>query len=352
METKTKLQAGKMTQQVDPSRILNTGLAFFNSKALLTAVKMNLFTVLGKRPQSRDEIKKELNLNGRGLYDFLDSLVSMGFLNREGIRSEAIYSNAEDTSVFLDKNKPTYMGGILEMANNRLYPIWNNLELGLTTGKPQNEMKAGGSSLFEELYKDLDRTREFIRAMAGVQMGNFIAFAKSFDFSGYHTLCDIGGAGAHFSIQVVKHNPGMKCISLDLPVVSIIARENVNSMDLADKIDIVGADFNEGSFPGADVITLGNILHGVGTSDKKELMRKAYDVLPEGGALVAIENFIDNDRRENTFGLLMSLNMLMESYQGYDMTIGTFDCFAREVGFRDTRIMPLNGPTSAAIAVK
>ena len=351
MKTSTDIQVQKETK-IDPSHIMQVGMGFWASKTLLTAVKLELFTRLATRPLSAKEIKFEICLNQRGLYDFLDTLVALGFLQKRGNKSTAIYSNSADTDLFLDKNKLSYMGGILEMANNRLYPIWNFLEEGLRTGNPQNELRTGKSSLFEEIYSNIDKTREFVNAMGGIQTGNFITFAKEFDFSGYKTLCDVGGAGATLSVQVVSHNPHMKCISFDLPAVCPIALENISKMGMASKIKIEAGDFFNESFPKADVITLGNILHDWGTNDKKELISKAYDALPKGGALVVIENIIDDERRENAFGLMMSLNMLIETTEGYDFTAADFNEWATEAGFDKTSVMSLTGPSSAAIAIK
>ena len=238
------------------------------------------------------------------------------------------------------------------MANNRLYPFWNFLEEGLKRGTPQNEIRTGEASLFEKIYSDKDKTREFVNAMAGAQAGNFITFATKFDFSAYTTLCDIGGAGAQLSAHVVSHNSHMKCISFDLPQVSPVALENTSKMGVADKVEIISGDFFNDSFPKADVITMGNILHDWGTSDKKMLIRKAYDALPKGGALVVIENIIDDERSKNAFGLMMSLNMLVETPEGYDFTGAEFDSMAKEAGFNETFIMSLTGPSSAAIAIK
>lgn len=342
----------KVGLQVDPSRIMQTGMGFWASKTLLTAVKMELFTILAEKPMTGKEIKRTLCLHERGLYDFLDALVALGFLNRKGIKDSATYSNAEDSNLFLDKNKLSYIGGLLEMSNNRLYPFWNFLEEGLKKGTPQNEIRLGEASLFEKIYSDKDKTREFVNAMAGAQTGNFIAFAKQFDFSPYATLCDVGGAGAQLSAHVVSHNQHMNCISLDLPPVSPIALENVSRMGVADKVKIETGDFFKDPLPKADVITMGNILHDWGISDKKMLIRKAYDALPRGGSLVVIENLIDNERRENAFGLLMSLNMLIETTEGFDFTFADFANWSGEAGFRDSSVMHLTGPTSAAIAIK
>ena len=339
-------------KKVDPSHIMQIGMGFWASKTLLTAVKLDLFSLLAIRPLSAKQIKYELCLNGRALYDFLDTLVALGFLQRRGIRGTAVYSNSADTDLFLDKNKLSYAGGILEMANNRLYPFWNFLEEGLRTGTPQNEIRTGRKPLFEEIYSDIDKTREFVNAMGGIQTGNFIKFARDFDFSKYSTLCDIGGAGGQLSSQVALNNPNMKCISFDLPPVFPIALENMSKMGLSSRVKIQSGDFFKESFPEADVITMGNILHGWGTEDKKKLISKAYDALPKGGAFIVIENIIDDERRENAFGLMMSLNMLIETAEGYDFTAADFNAWAKDAGFIETSVMHLTGPSSAVIAIK
>lgn len=341
-----------VAKQIDPSKIMQVGMGFWASKTLLTAVSMGLFTHLANREVTGQEIKSKLGLHERSLYDFLDSLVALGFLKRSGLKETATYSNSKDSELFLDKNKPGYIGGILEMSNHRLYAFWNDLEEALKTGQPQNETKESGRPLFEELYSDEEKLREFINAMGGVQMGNFIAFAKQFDFSNYKTLCDVGGAGGYLAAQVVMNNSNMSCITFDVPPVSTLATENINGMGLANNVTIQSGDFFSDEFPKADVITMGNILHDWGTQDKKNLIKKAFDALPEGGAFVVIENIIDNNRSDNAFGLMMSLNMLIETDAGYDFTFADFSGWVKEIGFKKTSLMPLAGPTSAAIAIK
>ena len=238
------------------------------------------------------------------------------------------------------------------MSNNRLYPFWNDLEDALKTGKPQNETKDGGKPLFEAIYANEDTLREFITGMGGVQAGNFIKLANIFDFSNYNTLCDIGGSGANLSIQIAKNNSHIKCISFDLPPVSPIAKENVQALGLSDRIEVFSGDFFVDKFPNADVITMGNILHDWGFDDKLMLIKKAFDALPKGGSLIVIENIIDNERNKNAFGLMMSLNMAIETDKGFDFTSADFDEWAKETGFSRTSVMPLTGPSSAVIAIK
>lgn len=346
------MESTRQQTEVSPASIMQVGLGFMGSKVLLTATNVGLFTLLAKGELSGKQIAEQLGLHDRGLYDFLDTLVGLGFLRRAGIRETSVYSNSADSDLFLDESKPTYIGGILIMADNRLYRFWADLEDGLKTGKPQNEVKSGQEEVFKMLYSDPERLREFVLAMGGIQMANFAKFAAEFDFSSCKTLCDVGGSGGHLSIQVASHNPHMKCTSFDLPPVRPIASELIERAGVADRVVIADGDFFKDPLPRADVITMGNILHDWGTPDKKMLIGKAFDALPEGGSLVIIENIIDDERRANVFGLLMSLNMLIETEAGYDFSGADFDALAMDAGFKETRVMPLMGPASAAIAIK
>ena len=342
------------TQQPNPSDIMKIGLGFWASKVLLTAVNAGLFTHLAKKPLSLKEIKALFNWNcmDRHVSDFLDTLYALKFLKREGIGETAIYANTIDTDFFLDKQKPGYIGGILEMANNRLFRFWANLDEAMKTGKLQNEAANKGENLFEAIYKSPELTREFVHAMTGIQVGNFIAFANKFDFSNYKTLCDIGGAGAMLSIQVALHNSHISCNSFDLPPVKPVALENIAHFNLSDRIKTINGDFFKNTFPKANVIVMGNILHDWSEERKLILIKKAYDALPEGGAFVAIENVIDNDRSQNVFGLTMSLNMLIETEEGFDYTLSDFENWAKQAGFKTVKQIPLAGPSSAAVAYK
>ena len=338
--------------QASPSRIMEIGMGFWASKTLLAAVNMELFTHLAGKEMTGTDIQAKLGLHERGLYDFLDTLTALGFLERNGLKQTAIYRNSNDAEIFLDKNKPDYIGGMLKMANDRLYPFWANLEEGLKTGLPQNEIKEGGRPLFEELYANPEKLQGFLYAMSGLQKGNFVVFSTSFDFSKYNTLCDLGGSGGYLSAQVALKNPHMTCTSFDLPPVAPIAKENIDQLGLAGRVKIVSGDFFNDEIPKADVITMGNILHDWGTKEKKRLIKKAYEVLPAGGSLVVIENIIDDDRVENVFGLMMSLNMLISTPEGYDFSMSDFKIWIAEAGFKDSYKIQLTGSSSAVIAVK
>lgn len=327
-------------------------MGFMGSKVVLSAVELELFTQLGKGPLTGEEMADRLELDARAIPDFPDALVSLELLEREGEGSDASYRNTEETAAFLDKASPTYLGGILEMANARLYPFWGDLTEALQTGEPQNEIKHTGKPMFDELYSDPDRLEQFMLAMAGISMGPFNALAETFDFSRYKTLCDVGGATGQLSIMVAGRHPHMRCTSFDLPIVEPIAKRTIESAGLSDRVSTAAGDFFADPLPEADIITMGLILHDWNLERKMHLIQSAYDALPEGGAFVVVENLIDDARRENAFGLLMSLNMLIEFGEAFDFTGGDFAGWCKSVGFERVEMLPLAGPTSAGIAYK
>jgi hypothetical protein len=353
LQPKTK---GKQTApQLNPEHIMQIGTGFWASKTLLAAIDFNLFTLLGDGPLSGSSIQNKLKLHDRSLYDFLDTLVALGFLKREGIYDSSVYSNTPETGFFLDKNNPAYLGGILEMANHRLYKYWSDLEEGLSTGLPQNEIKHSSSdseNLFDKIYNSPESLREFLNAMTGIQLGAFISFAKQFDFSNYKTLTDAGGALGSLCTQVALNNPEMHCTVFDLPAVKPLAEEYISKLNLSDRVNVKAGDFFKDALPKSDVIVMGNILHDWNEDEKLQLFRQAFDALPAGGAFVCIEAIIDNDRNKNAFGLMMSLNMLIETKGGFDFTFNDFDAWSHQTGFTSTEWLPLAGPTSAAIAYK
>jgi hypothetical protein len=340
------------TPELDPSHIMQVGMGFFGSRALLSAVELELFTLLGREKLTGGAIRERLGLHPRSIPDFPDALLALGLLERDGDGPDARYGNTPETAAFLDKNSPHYIGGILEMAGSRLYGFWGSLTEALRTGQPQNEIKDTGEPMFAKLYAAPKRLEQFMNAMAGVSAGNFKALAEKFDFSSYQTLCDVGGATGQLACMVAAANPHMRCISADLPPVEPIAKRCIELAGLSDRVKTAVVDFFADPLPKADVITMGMILHDWNLEKKRHLIKLAYDALPPGGAFIVVEALIDDARRKNAFGLLMSLNMLIEFGDAFDYTGADFKRWCTEAGFTRFEIVPLTGPSSAAVAYK
>ncbi len=341
-----------MDEELDPSHIMQTATAFWASKVLLTAVEFDLFSTLAAESMTAKQLGERLDIHPRGRFDFLDALVSLGFLDRDGDGPDGRYKNTPETSAFLNKASPAYIGGLPEMLNARLFGFWNNLGTALKTGEPQTETKTLGKPIFEELYASESKLGVFLEAMTGFQFANFSQLAEKFDFSRFNSVSDIGGALALLSRTVASRHGHLSFNSFDLPPVAPLAQKQVDAAGMTDRISIISGDFFQDDLPKADVITMGNILHDWNLENKKILIKKAYEALPKGGALIVVENLIDDARRKNTFGLLMSLNMLIEFGDAFDYTAADFREWCVETGFSDFDVVPLAGPTSAAIAYK
>ncbi len=337
-----------MNEQPTPESILQVGLGFWPAKVLLSAVEMELFTDLAKGPQSLESIQGRLGLHPRAARDFLDALVALGFL----LRTNGTYSNTRATDRFLDKHKRSYIGGMLEMANSRLYGHWSHLTEALRTGLPQNEIRGGGAPLFEALYADPRRLKSFLQAMTGGSHGASLAIAAKFPWTGYRTFADVGTAQGDLAVQIALANPHLSGIGFDLAEVGPIFEEYVQENGVASRLRFVEGSFFNQPLPQADVILMGHILHDWGIDDKRMLIRKAYDALPNGGALIVYESLIDDDRSKNAFGLMMSLNMLIESPAGFDYTGADCQGWMKDAGFRETRVEHLVGPDSMAIGIR
>ena len=333
---------------VTPDRIMQLGLGFWGSKTLLSAIELGLFTELAAGPLNEHELTERLKLHPRATRDFFDALVSLGMLEREADR----YRNTAESDFFLVRDRLSYIGGMLEMANERLYPFWGALSEGLRTGLPQNEIKTGGAGLFEAVYGDPDRLCLFLGGMTGLSMGASKAIAGKFPWQDYKRVIDVGGAQGGLLVQVCLAHPHLAGVNFDLPVVEPIFKEYAVSHGLSDRLSFQPGDFFNDPLPSADVITMGHILHDWNLSEKRMLLEKAYAALPAGGALIVFEALIDDERRQNAFGLLMSLNMLIETPGGFDYTGKDCSGWMREAGFSSTRVEHLIGPDSMVVGIK
>ena len=331
-----------------PDHILQIGFSFWSCKTLLSAIELELFTEVAKHPLPAAELQGRLGLHPRSALDFFDALVALGFLERR----DGVYHNTPAADLYLDKRKPGYIGGILEMCNHRLYGYWGRLTEALRTGRPQNEIRDGMMPLFEALYADPARLKEFLRAMTGLSRNANTAIARQFPWSRYKTFADVGTAQGDLAVQIALENPHLEGIGYDLAEVAPIFEDYVEQNGLNGRLRFQTGDFMKDPLPRVDAITMGHILHDWGLDVKKMLIGKSYEALPEGGALIIYESIIDDNRSQNAFGLLMSLNMLIETQDGFDYTGADCQAWMKEAGFRETRVEHLTGPDSMVIGVK
>lgn len=331
------------TAHSNPGNLLQLGLSFWGSRAFLSAVELGLFSVLADGPLSETQLRERLELHPRSSRDFFDALVALGVLRRV----DGKYSNTEETAMFLDRAKASYIGGIFEMAAQRLYPFWAHLTDALRTGQMRNELK-NGNDFFAELYSNPQRLRTFLTAMTGISMASSRTIAAKFPWQDYETFVDVGGAQGGAAAQIALAHPHLKGEVFDLPQVEPVCQEYLRSLKLDSRVRFQGGDFFNEPLPHSDVLLMGHILHDWNLEQKLTLLRKAYAALPEGGALIVYDSMIDDDRSSNAAGLLMSLNMLIETPGGFDYTPADCKGWLASVGFRDMAVESL-GPTESMV---
>lgn len=334
-------------RELSPAKIMELGLGFWGSKTLLSAIELGLFTVLAKGPLDANTLTKRLNLHSRSARDFFDALVALGMLKRTGTR----YRNTAETALFLDRNKPSYVGGMLEMSNARLYRFWDSLTEGLRTGKPQNEAKTG-EEFFGTLYADPQRLEGFLKAMTGLSIGSAKVIAKKFPWKQYRNFADVGCAQGGVAVEIALAHKHLTGDGMDLPAVQPIFDAYTRARGVAQRLRFCPGDFFRESLPRRDVLIMGHILHDWNLDEKLMLLRKAYDALPANGALIVHEALIDDARKKNAFGLLMSLNMLIETHGGFDFSGADCRKWMKDVGFRRTRVERLAGPDGMVVGFK
>lgn len=287
-------------------------------------------------------------MHPRSSRDFLDALVALGFLDRE----DGVYSNTPEADAFLVPGKPTYLGGLLEMANDRLYPFWGDLEEALRTGRPTNELDDDETHPFEEaIYENDERLEQFVGAMTSLSMGAANAIAEEFPWEAYESVVDLGTSEGIVPRRIAEENDHIHAVGVDLPRVEPYFDEFAGESPAADRIEFRTADFFEDeTLPAADVYVLGHILHDWGLDEKKEILPKVADAVSEGGAVIVYGTMIDDDRREAELPLLMSLNMLVETPRGFDYTPRQCIEWLHEAGFEGGEARVLPGPDTMVTA--
>ncbi|WSA47782.1 acetylserotonin O-methyltransferase [Streptomyces sp. NBC_01803] len=329
--------------------MVQLGLGFWSAKCLLSALELGVYTDLAAAgPADAETLRARLGLHPRAARDFLDSQVALGLLDRE----DGVYRNTPDSALFLDRAQDTYIGGLLELANELWWRSWGNLTTALRTGEPQSNLGGDEGDPFDALYADPELTARFQKAMTGGTLAASQALARAFPWADHATVADIGCSEGILLGEVLAEHPHLSGIGFDLPQVTKSFEERLGQAGLTGRARFAPGSFLTDPLPTADVLVLGRVLHDWDLETKRMLLAKAYEALPPGGVLLVYESMIDDDRRANAFGLLTSLHMLLESPGGFDYSGADCVGWMREAGFTDCSAGPLEGPVSLVVGRK
>jgi 8-O-methyltransferase len=336
MTTVTKPSEDTATSPAPINRII---LSFCRSRLLISAVEVNLFTKLAETgPQTEVTLRDDLDLHPRYARDFLDALVSLGLLDKADER----YANGALADKFLDRNKPTFVGGFLELAANVQWTAWTRFTRALRTGEVQvNSPTDNGNELFRTFVEqDPDRVRRFMSAMDSHSTRVGKELAERVDWSGYTTFADLGGARGNLAANIVLGQPHLRGICFDRPPSKSFFDEHVAALGVADKVTFQAGDFFADDLPQVDVLVYGHVLHDWDTETRRTLIRRAYRALKPGGSLIIYDRMID-DALSDPDVLIFSLTVMLTSAGGSEYRVRECDQWLREAGFSDITITPI-----------
>jgi acetylserotonin N-methyltransferase len=317
----------------DPAVVLDLLEAFRRSKVMFAAVSLGIFDALEERPRSSAELAEALSLHPDSLTRLLDAAIGLKLLERRGDR----YENTPATSAYLCQRSPSRLTGYINYSNTALWKLWANLEGAVREGTHRwKETFGWDGPIFSSFFRTEDDKREFLMGMHGYGVISSPKVVAAFDLGRYRRLVDLGGATGHLAIAACRRYPGLRASVFDLPAAVPLAREIVGASPVSDRIDVIAGDFFADELPEADLFALGRILHDWSEDKVLTLLRRIFDRLPSGGALLIAEKLLDDDKRGPSWAQMQSLNMLVCT-EGKERTLGEYEALLKQVGFAEVR---------------
>lgn len=335
------------TTELTPTPLTSILLGFCRSRLLMTAVEVNLFGLLATGGRTEPQLRTELNLHPRYARDFLDALALLGVLSKDGDR----YLNSELAARFLDPNRPSYLGGFLELASGLQWTAWGRLTRALRTGEIQ---VASTSDTGRELFRtsvddDPERVRRFMAAMDSHSSRIGDELARRIDWSGYKTFADIGGARGNLATHIVLGQPHLRGICFDRPASELFFSEHIGAKGLTGQVTFQAGDFFTDPLPTVDALIYGHVLHDWDPEARKALIRRAYQALRPGGALIIYDRMID-DQLSDPEVLLFSLTFMLTSAGGSEYRVSECVQWLHDAGFAEITTTPILENHTVAVA--
>jgi acetylserotonin N-methyltransferase len=322
-----------------PRRVLGLIEAFRKSKTMFAAVALGVFDRL---PADCPALAEALGAKPDAIERLLDACVGLGFLRKEG----SIYSNLPVAETYLRRSGPHSLAGYILYSNNALFRLWANLEDAICEGTPRWEQTFGvPGPIFSQFFRTDEAMRDFITGMHGYGLLSSPAVVAAFNLSRFHTLVDLGGATGHLAMAACERYPNLHAVLFDLPRVIELAREYASDS----RIELVAGDFFADPLPEADLFAVGRILHDWPEDKIRVLLRKIFERLPAGGALLIAERLLDDDKTGPLSVQLQSLNMLVCT-EGKERTLAEYAVLLREAGFSDIQGRKTGAPLDAVLA--
>jgi hypothetical protein len=324
------------TQEWKPDQLLETSGNYWLSCTLHAAVKLDIFTAIGEKKLTSEEIARKLNGDKRGITMLLNALSAMNLL----VKSRDKYSNTSSSRSFLSKDSTQYLGHII-MHHQHLADSWTRLDQAVTTGSPVRKRAS---------RSDEEWLESFIMGMFNLAMILAPRLAKEIDLSSRRHLLDLGGGPGTYAIHFCLDNPQLRATVYDLPATRPFAQKTIEKFGLTDRVDFLEGNYLEGEIEGVyDVAWLSHILHGEGPEDCQKIIQKSVSALEPGGMIIIHDFILDNTMDGPLFPALFSLNMLLGTPHGQSYSEKQIIDMLGRAGAKQIQHIPFQGPNDSGI---
>jgi precorrin-6B methylase 2 len=321
-------------QQPSPQLFFQTINAHMRTEALKTGIELEVFTAIGEGNTTPTEIAKRCQASEKGIRVLCDYLTIMEMLTKK----DGHYGLTLDSSVFLDKRSPAYIGGATEFLCSEM----------ITNGaKHMTEaVRKGGTAMEDEgtIGPDNPVWVKFARGMAPMMAMPAQLMAKLVDPNADRKLkiLDIAAGHGLFGITFATHNPQAEITALDWKAVLEVAKENAQKMGVADRYKTIeGSAFDVDFGTGYDLVLLTNFLHHFDAPTCETLLRKVHAALADGGRAVTLEFVPNEDRITPPDSAGFSMMMLTGTPSGDAYTFPELERMAANAGFSRSTLHPL-----------
>jgi hypothetical protein len=332
-------------------QIMQMATGFWVSKTVFTGLELGVFEALAGRPKTIGEIQSSTGLPADGLGRLLTGLASLGLIHRQG----DTWANSENSERHLVSSSPAFIGGIFAHFSYDLYPLWRYLPDAVKAETPRWGQAFGlpdDANPFAPMYEDPQRLAGFMQTMHALAMPVVHELVERYDFSSYHHLMDVGGALGSLPVAVLPKYPELRATILELPPVQPHAEAFIAKHGLSDRITVVTGDFLRAPLPtGADIITLGYIIHDWNDAESVGILQRCYEALEPGGTILISEKILNDDKTGPVPAALMNLNMLTAMH-GRERTIREYTAILESAGFTDVQSTIYEGPRDVITARK
>jgi len=337
-----------MIELPDPAPVLNLIQAFRGSKAMFTAVSLGIFDRLDDGGAEAATLAQELAASAPALERLLNSCVALGLIEKKG----ALYSNLPVARTYLTRCSPKSLTGYVLYSDRVLYSLWGSLEEAIRKGTNRWKQTFGRDvSIFDHFFRTEEARRDFLSGMDGFGQLSSPAVVAAFDLSRFRRLVDLGGGTGHLALAACACYPQLQGAVFDLPVAISTAREYVERSPHGSRVALIAGDFFTDPLPEADLFALGRILHDWSEETIRILLKKIWERLPPGGALLIAEKLLDDDKTGPLAALMQSLNMLVCT-EGVERTLAEYTALLRQAGFSQVDGVVTASPLDAILTVK